>query len=178
MNPADVFAASASLIDRITAGVCRRARLVGADAEDFASEVRVALLEDDCAVLHRFEGRSSLQVFLSVVIERLFFDRRTRTLGRWFPSAQAERMGAAAVLLEKLLTRDRRSIEQALPIVFAAHPELTRSDIDALAERLPERTSRPRPVPIDDVSSSRFVAAESADTRVLEAEASEIAERA
>ena len=37
---------------------------------------RVALLEDDCAVLNRFEGRSSLQAFLSVLIERLFFDRR------------------------------------------------------------------------------------------------------
>ena len=178
MNPADIFAASTSLIDRIVAGVCRRTRLTGADAEDFASEVSLALLEDDYAVLQRFEGRSSLQSFLSVVIERLFYDRRTRNLGRWFPSAQAEHMGAAAVLIEKLLTRDRRPIEQVRPIVLAAHPELTHAEIDRVAARLPHRTSRPRPVAIDDVSSGSFVAVDSADTRVLEAEASAVAERA
>ena len=176
MTPADLFASSTSLIDRITAGVCRRARLVGADAEDFASEVQVALLDDDYAVLRKFEGRSSIQSFLSVVIERLFFDRRTRQMGRWFPSAQAERIGAAAVLLEKLLTRDRRSLEQALPIVLAEHPALTRAEIDGIAARLPERTSRPRPVPIEDVSSGRFVAVDAADARALAAEASAVAE--
>jgi RNA polymerase sigma factor for flagellar operon FliA len=177
MNPADLFAASTSLIDRITGGVCRRARLVDADAEDFASDVRLALLQDDYAVLRKFEGRSSLQSFLSVVIERLFFDRRTRMFGRWFPSAKAERMGTAAVLLETLLTRDRRSLEQALPIVLDAHPALTRTEIDEIVARLPERTSRPRPVPIDAVSSGSFVAVDSADARTLAAEASAVAER-
>ena len=177
MTPAELFAASTSLIERITAGVCRRAPLAGADAEDFASEVRLALLDDDFAVLRRFEGRSSMQSFLSVVIERLFFDRRTRMLGRWFPSAQAERIGAAAVLLEKLLTRDHRSLEQALPIVLGEHPALTRAEIDDIVARLPERTSRPRPVPIQEVESGRFIAIDATDARALATEAAAVAER-
>lgn len=76
--------------------VCAAVRVWWRRAEDFASDVRVALLEDNFAILRKFEKRSSLQSFLSVVIERLFYDQRTRALGRWFASAHAERHGAAA----------------------------------------------------------------------------------
>jgi RNA polymerase sigma factor for flagellar operon FliA len=151
---------------------------VGADAEDFASEVKVALLEDDCAILRKFEERSSLQSFLSIVIERLFYDHRTRAFGRWFASANAERLGPAAVLLEKLLRRDRRDIEQALPIVQVAHPELTRADVEALAEKLPERVSRPRPVALELASRDGLASSSSADDRALAREAGELADRA
>ena len=158
--------------------MCRRAHLLGADAEDFASEVKVALLEDDFAILRKFEGRSTLQSFLSIVIERLFFDHRTRAYGRWFASANAERLGPAAVLLEKLLRRDRRQLDQALPIVQAAHPELTRADVEALAEKLPERTARPRPVAMELVPRDSLASSDNTEERALAREASELAERA
>ncbi|HEV7767020.1 MAG TPA: hypothetical protein VGQ76_18615 [Thermoanaerobaculia bacterium] len=167
-----------SLIERITAGVCRRANLTGADAEDFASDVRVALLENDFAILRKFEERSSLQSFLSIVIERLFYDQRTRTLGRWFASANAERLGPAAVLLEKLLRRDHRDFEQALRILQTAHPELTRGDVEALAEKLPERMSRPRPVALELVPPDSLPSSTRTDERALAREAGELAERA
>src|ERR1041385_4658834 len=99
MDPAELFRASTALIDRITAGVCRRARVSGADAEDFSGDVKLALMEGDFAILREFEQRSSLAGYLSIVIERLMFDQRTRAFGRWMPSAQAKRLGDAAVLL-------------------------------------------------------------------------------
>jgi RNA polymerase sigma factor (sigma-70 family) len=178
MHPAELFAASASLVDRVIAGVCRRARLSGADAEDFAGDVKLALLEDDFAILRKFEGRASLLAFLTVIVERLLFDQRTRKLGRWMPSAEAERMGDAGVLLEKLIRRDHRSIDEALPILRAAHPGFTRETIEAMAERLPRRTGRPRAVPLDEGVQETLVAADDAEQRALDAEARDLAGRA
>ncbi len=178
MDPAELFRANTSLIDRIAAGVCRRVRVDGADAEDFASEVRLALMEGDFAILREFEGRASLHSYLSIVIERLMFDHRTRTLGRWTPSAQAKRLGPAAVLIEKLLVRDRRALDEALPVIRAAHPELTREEIERIAAQLPERTSRPRAVPLDDVVADTVPASDSAEERVRTQDAGRIATRA
>ncbi|HVR38931.1 MAG TPA: hypothetical protein VMU84_07525 [Thermoanaerobaculia bacterium] len=165
------------MIDRIVAVVARRARLHGADAEDFASDVRVHLMADDYAVLRKYEGRASLASFLSVVVQRLLCDERTRRFGRWHPSAEAERMGDAGVQLEKLISRDHRSLEEALPIVLAAHPSLSASDIEAIAKRLPVRVSRPRAIPIDDTPTDTFVAFDRADERALEADARVLAQR-
>lgn len=178
MHPAELFGASSSLIDRIIAGVCRRAHLMGADAEDFAGDVKLALMEDDFAILRKFEGRCSLRAFLTIVIERLLFDQRTRRLGRWMPSAEAERMGDAGVLLEKLLRRDRRPMEEALPLLRAAHPHLSRETIETMAARLPERTARPRAVPLDEAVQSTLVAPEIAEERALAGEARNLADRA
>jgi RNA polymerase sigma factor (sigma-70 family) len=178
MDPAELFRANASLIDRITAGVCRRGRLYAADAEDFAGDVKVALMEDDFAVLRGFEERASLQSYLSIVIERLMFDSRTRAMGRWTPSAQARRLGDAGVLVEKFLQRDRRSFDEALPLLRAAHPELTREQFLEIANALPERLPRPHAVPLDEVVADTVPAAESAEERAMSREAERIAARA
>jgi len=179
MDPADLFRANAALIDRIAASVCRRARMSGADAEDFASDVRVALMEDDFAILREFAGRASLQSFLSIVIERLMFDQRTRAFGRWVPSAQAKRLGDIALLLEKLLVRDHRSLDEVLPFLRAAHPELSREEAAALAAQLPRRDGlRPRAVPLDEVVADTVPAADDAEERVMRNEARTVAARA
>ena len=178
MQPAELFADHASLVERIASGVCRREHLDGADAEDFVADVRLALLDDDYAILRQFEGRSSLRSFLSVVIERLFFDQRTRALGRWFPSSHAERLGAPAVLLEKLLKRDRRPFEQALPFVLHAYPHLTRDEVARLADELPERLPRPQPVPLDEAGEEQVAAPERADQRALARETGRVADQA
>jgi RNA polymerase sigma factor (sigma-70 family) len=178
MDPAELFRANASLIDRITDGVCRRARVTGADAEDFAGDVRLALMEGDFAILREFEGRASLAGYLSIVIERLMFDHRTRTLGRWMPSAIAKRLGDAAMLLEKLLQRDHRSLDEAVPFMRAAHPELVREELARIAAELPPRTSRPRAVPLDEVVADTVPASDSAEDRAMTHDAEKIAARA
>ena len=151
MNLQELFEANLGTIERVIAIVCRRGRLFGPDAEDFASEVRLALIENDYAILAKYEGRSSLDTFLTVVIQRLLADARTRAKGRWHASNEATRLGPAAVLIETLIRRDGRSIDEAMPHVRAAHPGLTRDDVDAILAKLPERVGRPRPVDLEAV---------------------------
>jgi len=146
------------------------------DAEDFASAARLALLENDYAILRSYEGRASLEGYLAVVFERLLMDQRAHALGKWHPSRTAEHMGPAAVLLEKLVVRDRRTIEEALPIVRGLDASLTRDDLESMLARLPDRHPRPRPVSIDDVVPERTPAAsDHADARALENEARRLA---
>jgi RNA polymerase sigma factor for flagellar operon FliA len=42
----------------------------GVEADDFASHPKLKLIEDDYAILRKFQGRSSLRTYLTVVIER------------------------------------------------------------------------------------------------------------
>ena len=72
-------------------------------------------------MLRRFEGRSSLTTYITVVVQRLFLDRRNRLWGKWRPSAEARRLGPTAVLLERLVSRDGWSAEQALETLRVNH---------------------------------------------------------
>jgi len=58
------------------------------------------------------------------------------------------------VLLESLVRRDHRSIEEALPLVQAVDRSLTRERIEATLRQIPERAERPRPMPLDDAVSA------------------------
>jgi len=168
LNLSTLFESNLALIDRVIATVCRRARLRGADAEDFASSVRIALIEDDYAILRKYSGRSSFAAYLAVVVQRLLLDQRTHALGRWHPSREAERFGEAGVLLETLLHRDQRSLDEALPIVQARDGTVTRERAAEMAARFPPRTSRPRAVELDE--NVDVAAAGAADDRVVDAD--------
>lgn len=168
MNVRELFESNLELIDRVIAAVCRRARLFGADAEDFASSARIALIENDYAILRKYSGRSSFAAYLGVVVQHLLSDQRTHDLGRWHPSREAERFGKAGVLLETLLHRDRRSFDEALPLVQALDATLTRQCAAEIAARFPPRSTRPRAVELaEDVP---IAAAEAADGRILDAD--------
>jgi RNA polymerase sigma factor (sigma-70 family) len=169
MNARDLFAANLGLIDRIISIVCRRANLFGADAEDFASETKLALIENDYAVLRKYEGRSSLETFLSVVIRRLYADSRTRARGRWHASSEAQRLGPLAVQLETYVRRDGRSLDEALTLIRDSDPGVTREALAALLEKLPERTGRPRAVDLEGVAHA-ISGGESADARAIAGE--------
>lgn len=177
MSPEELFAANLPLVDRVTAGVCRRAGLRDSDAEDFASTVKIALMENDYAIIRAWEQRSSLGAYLAIVVQRLLSRERTRMWGRWHASAEAERLGAAAVLLEKLLLRDGRPLEEAIPIVRAIEPSLDRNAVEELASRLPAREARPRLVSLP-AADDAFAASGQADERAREADARKLAERA
>lgn len=175
MHPRLLFEANLSLIERVIAHLCRRNGLTGADAEDFASTAKLSLIDDDFAVLRGYEGRSALSTFLAVVLQRLLSSERNRSLGRWRPSAEAKRMGTAAVLLETLMGRDRRPLREVLPVVAAAHPSLSGEEIAALAGRLPERAHRPRPVALDDLEAEVVAESGAVEARVVEGDRQRIA---
>jgi RNA polymerase sigma factor (sigma-70 family) len=172
-----LFGANVALVERVIAGVCRRAGLHGADAEDFGSTVKVALIENDYAILRGYEGRAPLGAFLTVVVQRMLSREWMRLRGRWHPSAEAERSGTAAVLLEKLMVRDGHTLDEAAAIVRNVDPSLDVRSARALAETLPQRPARPRLVPMPD-DGQEFVAPDTSDARANEADARRISARA
>jgi RNA polymerase sigma factor (sigma-70 family) len=126
------------LITRIARGVGRRARLDGEAVEDFVSDVHVRLLEQDFAVLRKFQGRSSLATYLNKVFTRMALDFRGRRWGRWRPSDTAMQLGPAAVQLEQLILRDGHSFEEACALIGERHHgAVSRADLEHLAGRLP-----------------------------------------
>ncbi|HYI12089.1 MAG TPA: sigma-70 family RNA polymerase sigma factor [Thermoanaerobaculia bacterium] len=167
MHPREFLEANLAVVERAIAAVCAHASLYGADAEDFGSAAKLALLEDDCAVLRKWEGRSSFATYVTIVFRRLLIDQQ-RAAGRWYASAAARRQGEAAVLLERLIRRDRKGLDEALAIVRREHPEVSPGQLAALAAELPERAPRLRLVAIAEGDEERFAATDAADERVAE----------
>jgi RNA polymerase sigma factor for flagellar operon FliA len=138
-----IFLAELSLIEQVISFVCRRNHVAGADAEDFASHVRLKLLENNYSVLRKFQERSSLKTYLSITIQRLFLDYRNAAWGKWRPSTAARRLGPTAVLLEQLLVRDGHTFEQACEVLITNHRvNASRQELEDLYARLPIRTRR------------------------------------
>src|SRR6516162_11738130 len=94
------------LIDEVTAQLCRRHRLSSDESEDFKSDVRLHFRHRDFDPLRQFEGRSSLQTYLTVVISRLLLDHRNGLSGRWRTSTDAKRLGPSAIPIERLVAHD------------------------------------------------------------------------
>ncbi len=178
MDPSTLLQSNLALVEGIAARVCRRAHVRDADAEDFTASVKLALIEDDYAILRKYEGRSALATYLTIVIERLMSDERMRTRGRWHPSAEAVRFGPAALLLEAIVRRDRRSIDEALPLLHSVDPAITREAAEAMLASLPERRPRPTAVALDDAPPAALAGGAGADARALETESRSLANRA
>ena len=143
MDPRALYVEHLEVINRIAESLCRRNGIRGADAEDFVSEVRLKLLQDDYAVLRKFRGTSSTTTFLTVVISNLFRDHRIKEWGKWRPSAEARRRGEAAVLLEVAVYRDGRTFEEACAAIeHNGRLGVSRDDLRKIMAELPRRPAR------------------------------------
>jgi len=130
-----------SLIDRIVRTTGRRRHLSPPEVDDFSGFVRLRLIEDDHAILRKFKHRSSWWTYLSAVIERLSLDYCADKWGRWRPSASAERQGPAAVLLERLISRDHHSLPEAIEMIRTNHRiGLSEAELIAMWKQLPLRS--------------------------------------
>ncbi|HET8774263.1 MAG TPA: sigma-70 family RNA polymerase sigma factor [Thermoanaerobaculia bacterium] len=167
MHPRQVLEANLAVVERAVGAICAQARLYGADAEDFGAAVKLALVDNDYAIVRKWEGRSTFATYVTVVIRRLLVDQQ-RAAGRYVASAAAKRQGEAAVLLERLIARDRLSPEEAFPILRKAHPELSSEELAAMRASFPQRVPAPRLVPFEPVDEERMPAAHRADERVVE----------
>jgi RNA polymerase sigma factor for flagellar operon FliA len=138
-----LFLSQLVVIERVISFVSSRHHLPGVDADDFASHVKLKLIEDDYGILRKFQGRSSMRTYLTVVIQRLFLDYRISAWGKWRPSAEAARAGPIAILLEQLVGRDGYSFEEACELLETNHQVTApRSSLAAIAGRLPIRVRR------------------------------------
>ena len=169
--PAAVYLQHLQAIDRIAGSLCRRHGIRGADAEDFASEVRLRLLEDDYAVIRKHRGDSSMTTFLTVVIANLLRDYRVKMWGKWRPSAEAKRLGQTAVVLETVMYRDGFSFEEACAFVERdGRLVVDRAQLREMAKKLPVRS--PRRIEGEEALAD-IAALSQSDGRVLEAERAE-----
>ena len=173
----ELFLANLGLIDRIAAFICRRNHLSTPDADDFVAQVRLKMIENDYAVLRKFENRSSLPTYLTTVVHRLFLEQRVQMWGKWRPSAEAQRLGDKAVTLERLITRDGYAFREAVQLLTTGErPEYSAAELEAIYLRLPVRS--PRPILVSDAESAEAVPDHrSADERVM-SEEEESAKRA
>ena len=139
----DLFDQHWLTVEQAIRGVCRRHRFVADEAEDFASTVCVRLLEDDCAVIRRFGGRSSLGTYLTAVITHLAQDWRNARWGKWRPSVAARRRGPVAVHLDRLLQRDGLTLDEACEMLRTNYQVAeSRSELEDIAATLPVRVRR------------------------------------
>jgi len=68
-------------LDSVIRQVARAGRLQPHDADDFSQSVHVRLIERQYDVFDRFDGRSSLRTYLTVVVRRLLLDSLILVLG-------------------------------------------------------------------------------------------------
>ena len=128
------------LINQIVRTVGRRRHLSATEQEDFASVVHLRLVDENYAILRKFQNRSTLWTYLAAVIERMSLDFCAEKWGRWRPSAMAERLGPIAVVLERLVNRDTHTVEEALEILRTNHDVgLTSAELRAIWDQLPLR---------------------------------------
>ncbi|MGH9384792.1 MAG: sigma-70 family RNA polymerase sigma factor [Vicinamibacterales bacterium] len=140
--PPDLYSQHADVIEAALA-YARRAHRLSVDAGDeFASWARLKLLDHDCAILQKFEGRSSLRTFLITVVQRLFLDWRNAEWGKWRPTADARRVGNVAIELERLITRDQMSFGEAVEMLVSRGIADSRDECEQVWAELPQRPSR------------------------------------
>ena len=170
-KPEILFVEHLEWIDRVAAMTCRKAGVLGAEAEDFASHIRLELMEDDYAIIRKHRGESALRTYLATVVVRRFHDYWRERRGRWRPSAVARRLGPPAPDLEALVYRDGYRLDQAGEMLRTARrTTLSDRQLGNLLKELPAREPmRPREVSADVVLDAEK-ADQRADERVAGAE--------
>jgi RNA polymerase sigma factor for flagellar operon FliA len=161
-EPSDLLVKNLKVLDRIIRRVCRRHGMAHDDVEEFTASVRLRLIENDYSIIRRFSGGGPFEAYLTNVVKLLLSEDRVHRWGKWHDSAEAKRLGPVAVELERMIHRDGLPRNQAFVSLVARHPHLTVKEFDAIAERLPQRTKRPRTVSLDDINLE-FVADEEPD---------------
>ncbi|HEX2093137.1 MAG TPA: sigma-70 family RNA polymerase sigma factor [Longimicrobiaceae bacterium] len=173
-----LFLQNLGWIERVAASLCGRYGIAGEDAEDFASWVKLRLIENDYAAFRKFRGESAITTYLTVVIASLFRDYRVERRGRWRPSAAARRLGPVAVQLEYLVHCAGYRLDQAAQeLRTTGETDLSDPDLVRLFAQLPPRTPL-RPVEVDPGSLDEIPAAASSDDLVTLHEAEEQRRRA
>lgn len=152
-----LLVANVPLIERLGRAACRGSNMNAADVEDFLSEVKLKLVENDYAALRGFQGRCSLATWFALIVQRQLLDFRAHIWGRFRASAEARRIGETAVRLESLIVRDGMRIEEAVELLHRSGSDITLADAERIVAKLPRRRPQPVRVPLDDVDADRSV---------------------
>lgn len=171
MTREQLFLSELELLERVITWVCGRRCLRGADAEDFASTVKLRFIENDYEILAKFEGRSSLKTYLTTVVNHLYLDYQVQRFGKWRPSAEARRLGRVALRLEALLHRDGLTFDEACGVLQTDFRVTeSREALYELSARLPARTdwrTAPEALRVDGGPGDGLTPLERAERRAM-----------
>lgn len=176
-DPRRLLAEEWETVERIIAATCRKRGLLDADADEFASMVKIKLFENDCEVIRRFRKESKFSTYLNIIVQHTFSDFCTKRLGKWHASAAALRGGPIALELERLVYREGSPPDEAIARLRTTHPGVTHEELTELLAGLPHRQRRPSTVSLDasfiEVADDR-----GADVLIVESERHDLSERA
>lgn len=176
-DPRRLLAKEWETVERLIAATCRKRGLPDADADEFASMVKVKLFENDCEIIRRFRRESKFSTYLNIIVQHTFGDFCTRRLGKWHASAAATRGGPIALELERLVYREGTTPDEAIARLRTAHPGVSHEELTELLAGLPRRQRRPTTVSLEgtliDLADDR-----GADVLVMEAERHDLSARA
>jgi RNA polymerase sigma factor (sigma-70 family) len=134
----------------------------GEDPDDLAQTIFLKLIEDDYRKVRAFQGKSSFTTYLYTVINHILLDYMRSKKGRWRPTERAKQLGEIAVMLEELVYRDERPLQEAICILTKNHQvSLTDTELQALYEQLPTHDAKS----VEDVSEESLLHIASQDSR-------------
>jgi hypothetical protein len=126
-----------SHIDQVVRDLARRHHLAQAETDEFRAIVSRSLERNDFELLRAFDGRSTWETYLTLVVTREFFLFQGELWGQWRPTPTARRLGPAGVLLEELVLRDHVSLAEAIELMRSVHRvDLPRYRIAQMAQQL------------------------------------------
>lgn len=144
-------------IERVVRDLARKNYLSAAELEEYRGAVDSALERNDYELLRAFEGRSTWETYLSTVVTRQFYLFQATMWGKWRPTQAAIRLGAAAMLLEELVVRDRFSLSDAVDWMRGTHRvDLPRHRLLQLAAQLGISMTGAPPVPVRPAASAQM----------------------
>jgi hypothetical protein len=108
-------------IEQVVRDLGRRNYLTALQTDQFRATVLRSLQGNDFELLRAFDGRSTWETYLITVISREFFLFQGCLWGQWRPSRSAQQLGAAAVLLEKLVRCDGHGVSDAIQMMRTLH---------------------------------------------------------
>ena len=142
MSPEELFLAHLALMERLVDWHSRRCHFRREEAEDFASTVKLKLIEDNYRVFRQFQGKSKIETYLTVVVQRLLLDYLNHRWGKRRSSTVAAQLGPLAKAFERL-RREGHSLDEAYEMLRGSFgDEVSRDELERIAAQLPPYVPR------------------------------------
>lgn len=105
---------------------CRSLRLARSDSEDLVSEVFLAIIKDDYAVLRRFRGQSSLATYLTVIARRVVVAQLMKNFSGSFKQIEDVSEKPADEVAAEQRISDQEEVQRLLDRLEGAEADVVR----------------------------------------------------